>query len=170
MSDEKRDVVIEGRMSSIDLAICAKYLISIGMMPRSNSDLLHLSIQLAAYATKIEPDKTVAEARQYLESIGISQLNRSGRGRLVANRIMQEDTLKADGFSPDYGIKRTKKADISDDEFRQMLQRTIDQSSADEHGHVNEGAFKAKEDAKLNEMKEAMDAVMKSKDIMLGKK
>jgi hypothetical protein len=169
MSDEVRDVVIEGRMSSIDLATCAKYLISIGMMPRSNSDLLNLSVQMAAFATKLEAFKTVAEARQYLEEIGIRNLNRSGRGRLTANRAMQTETLIADGFSPDYGMKRTKKADISDEEFKQMLQRTIDQSSADEYGRVNEGSFKAKEDAKLNEIKEAMDAVARAKYIMFGK-
>ncbi len=167
MSDEVRDVVIEGRMSSIDLATCAKYLISIGIIPRSNSDLLNLSVQIAAFATKLDEFKTVADARKYLESIGINQLNRSGRGRLTANKAMQRETLIADGFSPDYGMKRTKKADISDEEFRQMIERTIDQSCADEHGKVNEGAFKAKEDAKLNEMKEAMAAVARSKDILL---
>ena len=168
MSDEVRDVVIEGRMSSLDLAICAKYLVSIGMMPRSNSDLLNLSVQLAAYATKIEPFESVASAREYLESVGIRNLNRSGRGRLTANRAMQTETLIADGFDPNYGRKRMKKADISDEEFKQMVAKVLDQSSADEHGKVNEGAFKAKEDAKRSEMKDALDAIARSKDIMLG--
>ena len=128
-----RDVVIEGRMSSLDLALCAKYLVSIGMMPRSNSDLLNLCVQVAAYATKLEPFDTVADARKYLEGMGLGKLNRAGRGRNIANRAMQEETLIADGFDPSYGVKKRTKA-ISDEEFKKMVEQALKNSEGGDTG------------------------------------
>lgn len=128
-----RDVVIEGRMSSLDLALCAKYLVSIGMMPRSNSDLLNLCVQVAAYATKLEPFDSVAEAREYLEGMGLGKLNRNNRGRNIANRAMQEETLIADGFDPSYGMRKKTKS-VSDEEFKQMVKQALKNSEGGDTG------------------------------------
>lgn len=126
MSEFKRDVVIEGRLSSIDLANCAKYLISKNIIPRNNSDLLHLITQMASYSTKQEDILSVVDARAFLDSIGLGNLNRKDRNIRIAMRAMQDETLEADGFDKSYGMKKgPKNIDTSNEDWEQLAKQAL---------------------------------------------
>jgi hypothetical protein len=123
-----RDVVIEGRMSSKDLATCVKYLVSVGTVPRSNSDMLDLIVKMAAYATHdAEPFETITEARQYLAGFDLGNLNRSERGKRLAVRTMQEESLTAEGFDPGYAHKRMTIKDVpqTDEDWKRMAEQAM---------------------------------------------
>jgi hypothetical protein len=169
MEDNKRDVVIEGRLSSMDLAICAKFLFDKGIVPRNNSDLLNLCIQMAAFATKLDTFNNVTEARQYLTSIGIGSLNRSNRNKSIANRAMQEEALSADGFNPDYGKVKTTVKDVpsSDEDWQQQVQQAFDSISSVEGKVVNEAAFLSKERVKSEELSKSLSDAVK---VLIDKK
>ena len=163
-------MTIEGKFDSREVARCARYLIGKGIMPRNNSDLLNLIVQLANYAIHdTEEFATFSDARAYLENTGIV-LNRSGRGKSIMHRVLQEETLAADGFDTGYGKRRLTMKDFGDiDSLVRDAVNSLDKSSADEQGRVDEGAFIAKEQAKSEQMKAALDAIAQSKGILLKK-
>jgi len=169
MEDNKRDVVIEGRLSSMDLAICAKFLFNKGIIPRNNSDLLNLCVQMAAFATNSQAFASIMEARQYLTSIGLGNLNRGNKSRSIANRAMQEETLSADGFNPDYGRVKTTIKDVpsSDEDWQQQVQQAFDSISSVEGKVVNEAAFLSKERVKSEELSKSLSDAVK---VLIDKK
>jgi hypothetical protein len=119
----KRDTVIEARLDSRDLATCARYLTDKNCPINSISELVHLSLQMAVYAIGHNEFETTQEARDYLQSIGLANLNHGNRGRNKLTRILQEETLSADGFSPNYGQARTTKADITPTEIDAIIDK-----------------------------------------------
>jgi hypothetical protein len=119
-----RDIVIETRVNSIDLASCMDYLCTKGVLPRNNSDAICLCVQLAAHAVKGKSREfaTITEARTFLEQLGLS-LNRKGTSNAL--RLMQEDALLADGFSPDYGKHKTTVDEVDEDNWKKMVEEAI---------------------------------------------
>jgi hypothetical protein len=111
-----RDAVIEGRLDSRDLANCANYLVDKGITLHSNSELIYFITQIAVHAIGEGVERTTQEARNYLASIGLDNMNRSGRGKQVLQKVLQTEALMLDDFSPDYGNKRITKKDLPDDE------------------------------------------------------
>ena len=152
MSEFKRDVVIESRLSSIDLANCAKYLISKNIIPRNNSDLLHLITQMASYSTKQEDILSVTDARAFLDSIGLGNLNRKDRNIRIAIRAMQEDTLEADGFDKAYGTKNGAKH--GDEDWEQLAKQALGIDKKEINSMVTEDVIKS-----ILESKKTMNVV-----------
>lgn len=111
-----RDAVIEGRLDSRDLANCASFLTGKGIVLHSNSELLYFITQIAVHAIGGGVERSTQEARDYLASIGLDNMNRSGRGKRVLQSVLQTENLMADGFDPMYGSKRLTKGDLPDDE------------------------------------------------------
>ena len=153
---EVRDVVIEGRMCSKDLATCVRYLVSVGTVPRSNSDMLDLIVKMAAYATHdSNPFNTVTEARTYLAGFDLGNLNRLERGKRSAVRVMQEESLSAEGFDTAYASKRTTIKDIphSDEDWRRAA----------------EEAFKMRDDKNNVMTDEVIESIKQSKRTLIDK-
>jgi hypothetical protein len=111
-----RDAVIEGRLDSRDLANCASFLTSKGIVLHSNSELIYFITQIAVHAIGSGVERSTQEAREYLASIGLDNMNRSGRGKRILQSVLQKENLMSDGFDPMYGSKRLTKGDLPDDE------------------------------------------------------
>ncbi|OQB03749.1 MAG: hypothetical protein BWY21_02143 [Parcubacteria group bacterium ADurb.Bin216] len=114
MREDRKDLNIEARLSSIELSTIARYLKMMNIEFATKSKLVELSIKIANHAitkvTDIKPFDTLKESRDYLESIGLSL---KSRGRIDATtlRLLQEETLILDGFDPLYVNKQKGKKD-----------------------------------------------------------
>jgi len=158
-----RDVVIEGRMCSKDLATCVKYLVSVGTVPRSNSDMLDLIVKMAAYATHdAEPFATITEARTYLAGFDLGNLNRSERGKRLAVRTMQEESLTAEGFDPVYANKRMTIKDVpkTDDDWKRMVANAM-------RAHEDNLDVDNRRERMMS--KEVIESIKQSKQILIDK-
>ena len=158
-----RDVVIEGRMCSKDLATCVKYLVSVGTVPRSNSDMLDLIVKMAAYATHdAEPFETITEARQYLAGFDLGNLNRSDRGKRIAVRALQEESLTAEGFDPVYANKRMTIKDVpkTDDDWKRMVANAM-------RAHEDNLDVDNRRERMMSE--EVIESIKQSKQILIDK-
>ena len=157
----QRDAIIEGRLDSRDLATCAEYLLDKGCVINSNSELMYLITQLAIFAIGETKERTTQEARDYLTSIGLTNLNRSGKGKRTLQRVLQGENLTADGFDAGYLNRKTKgNMQMSDADFDALVRSTIDKM---------DGEAPIIPDTNLA-LKETVDALAQSKDIMLEKK
>jgi len=161
----QRDAIIEGRLDSRDLATCAEYLLDKGCVINSNSELMYLITQLAIFAIGVEKERTTQEARDYLTSIGLTNLNRSGKGKRTLQRVLQGENLSADGFDTGYLNRKTKpNVKLSSEEFDRLVKQAVDMSYAADTTDTTDAP-----DTNLA-LKETIDAIAQSKDIMLEKK
>ena len=156
MQKPQRDVVIEGRLDSRDLATCAKYIVEKGCQINSNSELMYFVTQLAVYAIGKHEFETTSEARNYLQSIGLGGLNRSGRGVRTLQTALQNEDLQAEGFNPQYGAKQQTKVSMSQEDMDNLVRNAIKQDNKQ---------IVPSEEA----LKETMDSILNSKNIMLNK-
>lgn len=118
----KRDVVIEGRLSSIDIATCAKFLYDKGIIPSSNSELMSLITQLAVKAVGGTCFLSKQDARDFLNKIGLTNLNRSGRGKVNMIKALQLENI-----SDNTDDTRLTLQDIpSDEELKSIAKSLID--------------------------------------------
>lgn len=155
MNKPQRDVVIEGRLDSRDLATCARYMVDKGCPINSMSELMYFVTQLAVYAIGHNEFETTGEAREYMQSIGLGGLNRSGRGLRTLQKSLQQEDLKAEGFNPQYGARTQMKGKLSDTELENMARSAM--------------KLVEKEQIPTEEaLKETMDSILRSKDIMLN--
>ena len=126
-----KDALMESRLDSRDIATCAKYLVEHGATINSNSELLWLITQLAVYAIGHNEFETTQDARDYLSTLGITKLNRSGKNKETLHKALQKDTLKADGFDPNYVVRKSKHM-IPDQTWEDMVQKAIKQAGTKE--------------------------------------
>ena len=93
-------IVIEARLSAIDVAVVAKFLIVRGILPQTQSKLVSTAVALAAAsirATGFETDFTVEGALEFLYSCG---LFKSSEGRMDRNRQQIDDVVRDSGLMP----------------------------------------------------------------------
>lgn len=121
----KRDVVIEARLDSKDLATCARFLTDSGASIGSNSELIWLITQLAVYSIGGCEFETTQDARDYMKSIGLINLNRSGRNKTILQRNLQREALSADGFNPNFGSNRVRKPDVDEKDWNELVVEAI---------------------------------------------
>ena len=158
-----RDVVIEGRMSSVDLATCVKYLISKGIVPRSNSDMINLVVKMAAFSTHDSNAFTSIEsAREYLAGFELGNLNRRERGKRTAVQAMQEESLTAEGFDPVYANKRMTIKDVpkTDDDWKRMVANAM-------RAHEDNLDVDNRRERMMSE--EVIESIKQSKQILIDK-
>jgi hypothetical protein len=152
----QRDAIIEGRLDSRDLATCAEYLLGKGCSINSNSELMYLITQLAIFAIGETKERTTQEAREYLASIGLTNMNRSGKGKRTLQRVLQTENLTADGFDASYLQHKTKATmQMSTEDFERLVRQAVKTSDAD---------------STIDALKDTVDAIAQSKNIMLDKK